>query len=860
MPSLSTILTWPLRHPLATIVIAFLCALLATVGVSRIHADGSLQAMFSRNDPSAEALSRVLNDFGAVDELLVLASIPGEANASPADTARLEQFGDRLVTAIDHDPKSAPLTDGAFDKPDDDSTAYFQHVVAPAAVYYLDDASFAAARRRLTKPQMQAQIQQDQTMLEAPGAAGGLAKALMRDPLRLRDFLGGFTSRMQSQQPFSTKRGSVRFISADGRNLLVFVRGKKPPGDLEFCKQLTAAVKDVAARVNSDHFDLNYGGSYAIAAVSATVIRSDMIASVTGSVLLLQLLFILAYRSPFKLFALSFGPIALGLLLGFGGYSMVQKGLSPMTAVLGGVLAGMAIDYAIQYLSMYESQRDAGQTARRAAATSAVNITPAAFGAWATSVVGFVAIGVSQVNALRDFALLGTLGLTGAFLAKMALMPLLLMLTDRRKSPASPRSTFRFSLTPLLRWTGRHARLCIGFSVIIFLAAIALLAVLPGDLLPLESDLTIMHPRPNSAIDAQNLIARRFGMHDWLLVDLRAKTPGELVELAHRVDQRLTTSAAKQAGVAGSFGLGTLLPDPAVTAPRDVELRQIDPARVVADFRSVIEDSAFNPDAPEIRDNEKLLNAVLTTPPPTIDKLIPYRRLAEMILPRSAFAPGAKITEAITLVFINGSTDSRAARDRAVLGIRAALTGEDGAIVTGLPVISYDAEQTVRHDLPRLSLVALAIVLLYLLVHFRNFAEALLSILPTAFSLVVLLAAMRLAGQRVNMVNLVAAPLLIGIDVDYGIFLVALARLKKVRQDAPAAVIARISPVCHAVVMCAAATIIGYGSLMWTSVPAVRSLGFAVAVGIGACLFSVLFLVVPIFLRLSRGSVDLESS
>ena len=225
-----------------------------------------------------------------------------------------------------------------------------------------------------------------------------------------------------------------------------------------------------------------------------------------------------------------------------------------------------------------------------------------------------------------------------------------------------------------------------------------------------------------------------------------------------------------------------------------------------------------------------------------------------MILPRSAFKPNAEVNEAITLVFINGSTDKRASRDKAVLGIRDALTGESGATVTGLPVISYDAEQTVRRDLPRLSVIALAIVLLYLLIHFRNVNEAVLSILPTAFSLAVLLAAMRVAGQKVNMVNLVAAPLLIGIDVDYGIFLVALARLRQVRRDRAAEVIARISPVCHAVVMCAVATIIGYGSLMWTSVPAIRSLGFAVAVGIGACLFCVLFLIVPIFLRLSHGN------
>ena len=62
--------------------------------------------------------------------------------------------------------------------------------------------------------------------------------------------------------------------------------------------------------------------------------------------------------------------------------------------------------------------------------------------------------------------------------------------------------------------------------------------------------------------------------------------------------------------------------------------------------------------------------------------------------------------------------------------------------------------------------------------------------------------------------------------------------------------ISSLAPVCHAVTICALATIIGFGSLAWTSVPAVRSLGFAVAVGIGACLFAALFLVVAsVFVR-----------
>ncbi|MDB5358364.1 MAG: hypothetical protein JWN24_4817 [Phycisphaerales bacterium] len=848
--------------------------------------------MFARNDPAADALVHVLNDFDTADDLLIVASIPSTQPPAPGDVDRLVAFGNRLEEQVSRDDQTRDLVDGVFFRPDAQSRAFFEKVLVPAALYYVDDADFAAASARLTRPQMRQQIAQDEAMMATPGAAGAMAKEFMKDPLRLREFVGGLTGKLEALRPFKGREGTDAFVSPDGRNLLIRVRGKKPPGDLEFCAALTRGVSQVAQRANTDGLEIRYAGSYAIAAESARAIRSDMIGSVIGSVISLQILFLLAYRSPFKLFALAFGPIALGVLLGFGAYSFWTTGLTPISAVLGGILAGMAIDYSIQYLSFYESRRGAKASPGEAAEACARGITPAAFAAWATSIMGFLAVGASSVRALRDFSILGSLGLAGAFLAVVMLLPLLLKWTDRRGDKVE-RSRFRFGMEHLLGIIGRHRRLSLLASTALLAAAIGVLALAPGEILPLESDLTVMHPRPNPAIEAQDFISQRFGLHDWLLVYLHADSPETLVELAHRCDRRLQSDSARSACVVGTFGLAGLLPDPRVAASRAKDAGPQRAERVVADFQSVIAQSAFNPDAPDLQNYAKFLRTLLTQPPPTVASLLPYRRLSEALLPRSAFegrgtglppgvstpqpgravprssggvaeipggspvpradqvSPGAPVTQAVTLVFLSGSTNDRGPRDRAVEGVRALLADERGATVTGLSVISYDAERTVRRDLPRLMMWAVLATAAYLVFHFRNAADALLALAPTVFSFVVLLAAMRLAGQKLNMVNLVAAPLLIGIDVDYGIFLVSLARVKQVRGETARELTARIAPICHAVVMCAIATIAGFGSLMWTSVPAVRSLGFAVAVGIAACLFAVLFLLVPGFLSLS---------
>ena|GEM_PF-1050716 len=937
----SRLLLFPIQHPVAILSIALAMALAAIISVSRIHPDASLDAMFTGHSAAGAALSHVMHDFDAVDELLVLVSLPDQ-KAQPSPD-QLLGFAQRFEDQVKGSKSSTDLVDSVIYRADSQTIEYFEKVLVPCAIFYLDDATFAAAMHRLTREQMQKQIEQDQVMMATPGpAAGALAKTFMQDPLRLREFL---LDRLKEQAPFHTYQGSDAFLSPDGRNLLIRVRGRKPPDDLDYCQALVREINGCANRANSDHLAVQLAGSYAIAADSGRAIRSDMISGVTGSIICLQILFLLAYRGAFRLFIVALAPIALGILLGFGVYAIFHTGLTPLAGVLGGILAGMAIDYSVQYLSMYESRRENGAAALLAAKEATVGftpspapgtpgegwgggrvsalgphpgpppeyrergnanavppylratpgVTPAATAAWATSVVGFLAIAASSVRMLRDFSILGSIGLAGAFVSVVMLEPMLLSRLDHRPDRIA-RSYFRFSLAPSLGWIGNHRKLCAGASILIALLSAVALVAWRGDLLSFESDLTVMHPRPHPALAAQDEISKRFGIApDSIVVYLHADSDQKLLELSHDVSQRLSTSSVKDAGVARTYGLATLLPDPRVAPARIAATGPAVAERVVNDFQAVMRDAGFNLDAQPIKNYSTFLRVLLTQhSPPTIHDLLPYQALARTMLPRTAFSSGSEhSSDAITVVFMSHTFSDRAFRDRGVNGVRTALNGLSGATPTGLSIIAFDTEAAVRRDLPILACIALVAVAIYLAFHFRSVTNAALALAPTLFSFLVLLAVMHLAGQKLNMINLVAVPLLIGIDVDYGIFLVSLARPKEIHVDgrlipSPGTpgegqgggsslgrgqpldplpspppeyrerekrslvqLANNLSPVCHAVMICALATLIGFGSLAWTSVPAIRSLGIAVAVGIGACLFSAMFLLVPIFFMLA---------
>lgn len=860
------LLVAPVRRPVATLVVMGVLIALALAGVSRLRPDASLRAMFARNDPAADALVRVLDRFGAAEELLVLVT------SDEPDPPKLIAFAERFDKALTTSPESGKLVEAVLYRPDDDTARFFREQLVPSGLFYLDDEAFADARQRLTPEGMRQQLAHTAAALRQPSpAAAAAAKVVAKnDPLRLHEFLmsrmagvGAFGGSGGGGMPGANgPEGETALLSPDRRALLIRVIGKGSPSDLAFSKALVDAATRAKDASKPEGLHVSFGGAYAIATTSERALRADSSSSVTGAFVSLVGLFAVVYRRPLRLLLLAVFPLALGSLLGFGAYAIVDRSMTILSAAVGAMMVGMGIDYSIHYLTHYEKLRGAGMDAVAAATESSRGLFGALFAAWITSVMGFVVVGFSRIPALGTFALLGSLGLGGVYLSSLTIVPALLMLTEgrRRKKAAAEaigsRARLHFSVEPLLAWVMRHARACIVISLVVFFVSLGIGLLLPGPVLPLEPDLSVMHPRPNPALETQAEIARRFGsVPGSLVVYLRATTPEQLTSLAHDVDRRLQQSGPRDAGVVGTVGLATVLPDPATVQKRLGEISPGEAERVVADFRAAIADSDF--DASRYDGYAEFLRTVLSkSEAPTMGDLLKYRRLAQLMLPSPALQPGAPLPiEAITLVSLSHPIDERDSRAAAVNATRQALAGLPGATLTGLPVLGHDAEAGVQRQVAPLFFISLVMVLGYVIVHFRSPRDAALSLTTAVFGMVVLLAVMRLSGTRLNMINLIALPLLIGMTVDYGIFLVSLARLGRAHDAyaSPESLLVHIASAGQAVLVCAGATLLGFGSLVWISVPAVRSLGMVVVIGMVAALFSAFFLLAPVLLLPPRA-------
>lgn len=126
---------------------------------------------------------------------------------------------------------------------------------------------------------------------------------------------------------------------------------------------------------------------------------------------------------------------------------------------------------------------------------------------------------------------------------------------------------------------------------------------------------------------------------------------------------------------------------------------------------------------------------------------------------------------------------------------------------------------------------SISVVIVFLFILFRNIKKVAFAILPVVAGIVIMSAVMSISGIKFNLFNIVAAILVIGLAVDYGIFVVCTCQKKP------------NNAVCNAVLVSGLTTFVGFGSLMVARHPAMNSIGTTVVAGIIPALLCALTLV-----------------
>ena len=858
---ISRFLVRPARRPGWSLLLATLLVIVASVCAARLETVANMQTIFSASSPATQALNRIADEFYSIDELLILVTVSDDVADEDAP-GRLESFAQDLESAIRSDDQMDAMCQTIVYRINDEHKRFVRDELMPAGLYFLDEASVGRVIERLTPEQMKQQFEQNEAMIASAGPdAGRVAKQLIKDPLRLQECVDDtFRQRWGLSKSRLTANGGL-FLSKDNRSLLIRVNGSQPTANIAFTNRIVTSIESLLESVRPPDLTTELGGSYAVTAISAGAVRSDMTRSIFVSLIVLQLLFLAMYRRASS-FAVAIVPVVYGVLIAFGVYSMVRLHLTPLTAVTGGLLAGLGVDYCIHFMSHFKAKRGEGLLPLQATEETIVDIGPSLIAACVTSLIGFLAITQSSVQSIRDFAIIGTIGLGSVLVATIIVLPCMLILADRVRPLHSSRSgsdNLRVNLAPLLSGITRHRRISFLGSSVVLVIALVLTFMGSDHLRTFETRLDIMHAEPNPALDAQRKIADRFtDMNLSITLYLRADTIDDLVELAGVTSDVLDSKQVKALGIGHTYGLANLVPSKGRVEQRQASLQGLNADGVMADFDQIVDESLFEPSV--FDDYRAFLRSLVSDPAITTNTLRAYPRIAATVLPRAftdATPEGesAFIPEAITTVYFDRPPRDRGTRREVLSTLETILSPHEGATLTGLIVIGHEIERAIQDDLTSLLAVAFVVVLVWLFICFRSVTDVVKCLFPIVFGLSALAAIMYLTGEQLNMVNLIAIPLLIGIGVDDGIFLVNIQRQGRAAKVDVDKMSSDLSSSCHAIIMTSVTTALAFGSLVFTSMPAIRSLGRIVSIGVIACLVGSLLFLVPVLIsRYERGS------
>jgi hopanoid biosynthesis associated RND transporter like protein HpnN len=163
---------------------------------------------------------------------------------------------------------------------------------------------------------------------------------------------------------------------------------------------------------------------------------------------------------------------------------------------------------------------------------------------------------------------------------------------------------------------------------------------------------------------------------------------------------------------------------------------------------------------------------------------------------------------------------------------------------TGTPRGLYEFIDILLRGYIRAALWAFLVIAIMVYADLRSPLGTALTLLPIVVGMIWMVGAMAVCGIRFNPANILTLPLMVGIGVAYGIYVV-----RRYREDGEATFYGKSTG--RAVMLSALTAVIAFASLLIGAHRGIRSLGLVMAIGVVACLLASLALL-PALLEIAR--------
>jgi len=642
------------------------------------------------------------------------------------------------------------------------------------------------------------------------------------------DPLGLLTRALSPVVKSASMTEGMTTISPDGTTQIVPVVTNQADLSAEACRSMMAQVRVFMAETLRDADEavtLQVTGRSAYVDEISTSMKRDIQITSVVSLLAVTALFWFSFRQLLPLAGLAI-ILAVSALAALAAGSLVFTQLNMIAIGFCSILFGLGDDFGLLLIERFRLERRAGKDFESAVRESIARLGPGILWVAATTSVGFLALALSGSV---GFSQLGAMVAMGVFVCAAVVTVYLFLFIGRKESSVALDAAAWTERLPVML---SHAGPRMGWISAVVLIGLTVFAISPIRPLKFDTSPTSMEPHNAPAAIARMAIMDGFPAAFEPLLIVGEFSSSEAAATASReLDVHLTR--LQEAGMVDAFSS----PSPLLVSENHgrVNVASLDSALLQASLNAwdaAIDEAGFQASAfSSARDQLQALIDLAEGGAPEFAwaHVLPESSPWNFLLDRMVADGGLA-----TITFVKPSA-AFSGPDHAAAMEAAILEGSPGWMVTGWSQMLGTLVPWAERELMTFGGAVAGVILIILGFVYRDIRLWLVHAAGLALALGGTVATLKVTGLQINLLNVLAFPLLLAVGVDYGIHLIL-----ALRYD-----FSSLASVIKPVTISGLTTAAGFGSLALASNPSLSGLGAVCAIGVMWSLAVSLFFVLP---------------
>jgi len=699
--------------------------------------------------------------------------------------------------------------------------------------------------------------------------------------------------------------GNEYFLSQDKDMILLFAQPTFPIDEMEKSMYLIPLLDKMIGKTAEKYPSITYSGTagaMALAVQETIALSNDMSFTSLLSFVLIILIFIVSFR-------MWAAPLLAGISLICGiawtsGLVVITLGqLNMMTSMFAVILIGLGIDFNIHVISVYNERRAEGKSISESVSYSFLKAGKGILIGSITTAMAFLTMMISENAGMKEFGFVAGSGVLFCMIAAMFTLPSLLILRDKRIEKKTMASNAMQNSKQVIEikttkfdFMGNMAEIFSKNSVLTLTIGVAASVFLIYSAFKIEFNYDYINLQPENinCITLQDSIIEKYDM-----------TPDMVMTTTNGIEEsRTITEDVKDLRKTGFVtSISQYIPSEREQKKRQPYIKiiknyldngknsELKPADFDALINEIyrIEDNiielaqlSFAGGQDKVDRKAKEIIGDLEKPASKRKSLI-TKLISVLEKDKTKSLNGLKLFNKNYEPLMRSKAKNMTNQEKLSLAklpsdIKERFTSEDGKHflvsiypkeqawdfdflrlfseqmhriderVTGMPLVFYILIKYIGEDGTKAAILTMFVIFFLLLYDYKNIKLTLLTITPLIIGTFWMIGFMYLFGMKLNILNLMGVPLILGIGIDNGVHII-----HRYKIEGKNKICTIFSSTGKAVLLSSITTFLAFGALGFASSRGLASMGLTLAIGITTC-FLATVIILPAIIGLTDNN------